>query len=556
MHCNKRKCLLIAAYSAGLICLLVFLRSLWCGFINLDDAFYVEHNPLINGLDGKTLQRLFTEPQQGAWLPLTIVTFAIDNFFWRGNPAGYHLTNILLHAVNAMLVVLLADRLFQSSDSRCEIIRNDRYLYPAMLLLTGLLFGIHPMRVESVTWVSERKDVLNGLFTFSSVLFYLRYVQKRSLPGENRAAVRAYCMSVGLYSLSLMSKQVSVVLPVMLLVIDWFPLERLGKVKLVPLLIEKVPYLVLSLALSFITISWASKGNMMIAADDFPFYARCLVSGNDVFEYCRYLLYPVGIVPYFVIGDSIQVSFIVKTAVVVAFTCFCAGSARRWPSFGAVWACFLLPLLPVMAFTQSADDTAIASRYTYLPSVAPSIAAGILLVVGYLSVAKNTPRLARILIPSLIAVLLLCYGALTFRLIAAWQDTGTLWTRQIEVQPLGRAYIYRGIFSSSTGDNHAAINDFSIAIKIAQQAGRDDVFNLYAYRGEALRALGMHEAAIDDFTVAINMSQQPLYYYFRGSSLKALGRFTEAEEDFSRAGNHSGPLPWFPTKYNQGKEKK
>jgi hypothetical protein len=309
-----------------------------------------------------------------------------------------------------------------------------------------------------------------------------------------------------------------------------------------------VPYLVLSLVVSFITLFWASKGNMMIAAIDFPFYARCLVSGNDLFEYCRYLLFPVGIVPFFVIGDTLQFSFIVKSAVVVAFTCYCLGSARKWPFFGAVWATFLLPLLPVLAFTQSADDTAIASRYTYLPSVAPSIAAAILFAVGYMSLQRKGQWLTRSLIPAFILVLVSCYAMLTFRLIAVWNNTGTLWTRQIEVQPLGRAYIYRGIYSSSIGDNNSALNDFTMAINIAQQTGRDDIFNLYAYRGEALKALGMHEAAIDAFTVAINMSQQPLYYYYRGSSYKALGRSAEAEADFRRAGNQRGSLPWFPTK--------
>jgi tetratricopeptide (TPR) repeat protein len=153
----------------------------------------------------------------------------------------------------------------------------------------------------------------------------------------------------------------------------------------------------------------------------------------------------------------------------------------------------------------------------------------------------------------LLAALLVSYAAVTLRLIATWKDTGTLWTRQIEILPLGRAYNYRGIYYSSIGNNGAATKDFSTAIEIARQAGRDDIFNLYAYRGETLRALGQHEAAIADLTTAINLSPYPLYYYLRGSSFKALGRLAEAEEDFRLAGNQRGPLPWYREKFEQGR---
>ena len=133
MQNDARKYVIAAAFSAGLICLLVYSKSLWCGFVNLDDAFYVEKNPLINGLDGQAMLRLFTEPQQGAWLPLTIVSFAIDNLLWRGNPVGYHLTNILLHSANTVLVVLLADGLFRHLKVAIDARREGR----GRFLMTG-----------------------------------------------------------------------------------------------------------------------------------------------------------------------------------------------------------------------------------------------------------------------------------------------------------------------------------------------------------------------------------------------------------------------------------
>ena len=545
---NNARSLFIVAFSAGLICLLVYLKSLRCGFVDMDDPFYIAGNPLIKSLDGKNLLQIFTESHLAAWIPLTYVTFALDYHFWGLNPTGYHLTNALLHAINTMLVVLLAARIFHYLPVKDRIIRSGKYLYPAMLLFTGLLFGIHPLRVESVAWVSERKDVLNGLFSLSSVLFYLRYVQKKTVAGEKRAAIE-YCISVGFFLLSLLAKQVSVVLPMMLLVADWYPLGRMRRGNRGRVLIEKLPYLFLALTVSFLTVFLAAKGNVMVPAEDFPFYARCLVSGNAIFEYCRYLLYPVGIVPCFVIGDTIQYSFIIKTAVVVAFTCFCVGTARKWSFLTAVWFLFLLPLLPVLAFTQAADDIAFAARYSYLPSVAPNIAAGILLPVVYLAAARVRPALARIVIPALVVALLIGYGAKTLLLISTWKNPGTLWTRQIKVQPLGRAYSYRGKYRYSIGRYNAALRDFDRAIAIARKAGRDDIFNLIAYRGETLRALGLYEEAIENFTAAISMSPYPQYYYLRGCSLKALGRTEDAEKDFLRAGNNTGPIDWFPAKY-------
>lgn len=544
MQSNTRNQLFIAAVSAGLICLLVYLRALGCGFVNLDDPVYVVGNSAIRQLDLNLLVSVFTKPYYFTWLPLTYLSFAIDYYFWQLNPLGYHLTNILLHVCNVGLVVFITDSICRQkfpllSDSK------QKWLYPAMLVLAGILFGLHPLRVEAVTWVSQRKDVLNGLFTLGSVLFYLRYVQKKELPGQKCAARRDYCLSVLLFLCSLMAKQVSVVLPLLLLTLDWFPLGRIRKGNYQTVIAEKLPYFALSLAVSILTIYLVAKVNVMISAEEFPLSARFFVSGNAVFEYWRFLLYPVGIVPYFVIGDTIQPSFVVKTAVVIVVSCYCIATVKKRPLPCAVWIFFLIPLLPVLAFTQSVDDTSFASRYSYLPSVAPSIAVAILLAAFYLNKMRQRPGSARILIAAFLALLVIGYGAMTSRLISAWQNTGTLWTRQIEIQPLGRAYSFRGVYYFSIGSYDAALEDFDNSLKIAQQAERVDIFNLFAYKGETLRALGRHEEAIEAITAAISLYQHTQYYYFRGCSLQALGRFAEAEADFRSAGKDTGPIIWF-----------
>lgn len=546
VHTRDNRQVSIAVVSVGLVCLLVYLRALSCGFINLDDPVYVINNSAIRKLDASLVVSAFTKPYYFGWLPLTYISFAVDYHFWKLNPFGYHLTNILLHSVNSGLVVLIAHSFCRLKIPPFKAAMDRTWLYPAMLALTGLLFGLHPLRVEAVTWVSQRKDVLNGLFFLGAILFYLRYVQKKDLSGERAASTRNYLISLGLFLCSLMAKQVSVVLPVLLLVVDWYPLGRVHKGNIRRILLEKLPYFAISVLISLTTIYFASQGNVMITAEDFPYYARVLVSGNAVFEYCRLWFYPAGIVPLFVIGDEIRISFIVKTVAVIVFTCACIYNARKRPLLCVTWFSFLLPLLPVLAFTQTADDTAFASRYTYLPSVVPSIVAGFLLAGGYLAMAEVKPKLSRIVFPVLIVALIIGCGAMTIRLVSAWENPKTLWTRQIKIQPLGRAYTFCGIYCFSIGKYAAALDEFSKSLKIAQQAGREDLFNILAYRGETLRAMGRHEEAIEDFTAAISMSPHPQYYYFRGCSLQALGMMAEAAEDFRRAGKQTGPITWFP----------
>lgn len=552
---NSNRKVFIAALTAALLCLLVYLRALSCGFINLDDPVYVLNNSTIRQLDLNLLETVFSQPYYFGWLPLTYLSFAVDYHFWGVNPFGYHLTNILLHGCNAGLVVLIAENLFKgrgemSVEGRGGELNStliSQHSSCFILLLAGLLWGLHPLRVESVAWVSQRKDVLNGLFTLGSVLFYLRYVSRKGLAGQSSKARGSYWLSLGLFALSLLAKQVSVVLPLLLLVIDWYPLGRICRASLVAVVVEKLPYLILSLSVSFLTIYFASQSNVMISAADFPYYARALVSGTAIFEYCRFFIYPVGIQPYFVIGEELQTAFFIKSVAVVVFTAVCLGLVRKKPFLAATWLCFLLPLLPVLAFTQTADDTAFASRYTYLPSVAPSVAAGILLSKGYDTFAAVRRRFMGFLMLPLVTALIIGYGAVTLHLLAAWKSPGTLWTRQIEIQPLGRAYTFRGNYYFSEKNYPAALEDFARAISIAEQAGRADIFNLIAHHGETLRALGRHEEALEDFTAAIELSGHRQYYYFRGSSLQALGRFAEAARDFSQARGESGPIKWFPT---------
>jgi hypothetical protein len=540
----KGKTVAAVTLLAFITTLLVYLRSISAGFINLDDPFYITNNPLIRSLDVASLIRIFTEAHLGAWLPLTYLSFAIDYRFWGDNPAGYHLTNIFLHAANAGMVVLITDTLFKQMRMSLEDSGEtySRYLYPAMLLLAGLLWGLHPLRVESVAWAAERKDVLNGLFTLATVLAYLNYVGRRDR-GNRQQLLVPYLFALGFFFLSLLAKQVSVTLPVVLLLLDWYPLGRFGKEKSVRLLTEKLPFFALALVITLVTIYFAEKA--LVSMADMPFYVRVLVSGNAVFEYGRFTLFPVNISPYFVLPKPLPYGYLVKTAVVAALTLFVLRSARLRPAVACCWFAFVILLSPMLAFVQAGDDIAMAARYTYLPGLVPAIGAAVgvmLICTRFLSQGR---RLLAVATVAMVMVLLVIGIGITVKLSGVWQDTGTFWSRVIAVEPVGRAYGDRGVYYLIKGKSGLAVDDFTVAIDIAVKAGVKSVYNLYAFRGVALSDVGRFAEAIADFDRAIALYPHPTYFQQRGFALKSLGRAAEAEADFRRAGSEPPPIDWF-----------
>lgn len=536
---SSRKVVVATALIVALISLLVYLRALDCGFVNWDDQIYILNNVDIRGLDRKFFVWAFTDTATGWWMPLTWLSFAVDYHFWGLDPFGYHLTNILLHAVNGGLVVLLADRLLAGAAGSGEQgPAPARWRYPALLLLAGLVWGLHPLRVESVAWATERKDVLNGAFALGAAIFYLHYAQLVDVPGRRRTAVHAYLASLVLFGCSLMAKPVSVVIPILFLVADWAPLGRLRRGGVLALVREKVPYFALAAAMATLTLAVAEQDNVLL---NLTLGQRIAVSGNAVFEYCRLTLWPVGIIPLYFIPDPIPVAYTVKTVIVAGAACCCVYAGIKRPWLLATGLCFVIPLLPVMAFTQNGIQ-AFAARFTYLPAVVPSIVAAAGMGKVYAWGAGRTKRLP---VAGLAVALLFFYGAMTVRLIDVWHDSGTMWSRVIAFQPFDRAYFYRALFRVDNGDYSAAVDDYTACLEIALREGLPEAFNLYAFRGEAFLRWGKYDEAVRDFSAAIASAAQPLYYYNRGVALRKLGRLAEAAADFRRAGKAKGQIEWF-----------
>ncbi len=531
------------ALTVGLISLLVYLRALSCQFVNWDDTDYVLNNELIRSLDSNFLRLIFTTLPFDFYIPITWISFAIDYFFWGLNPFGYHLTNILIHAVNGGLVVYLANRLLQGASSVQEFVPRKRSLYAATLLLSGLFFALHPLRVESVAWVTERKDVLNGFFTLSSIICYLRYVRGWD-DGEGRTAIyRGYIPAFILFLMSLMSKPTSIVLPFMLLVLDWYPLARLQKSRLQSVLLEKLPFVIFSLAIIPASIVWYAKEETFHSLSYFPLFVRIVVSGNALFKYFALMLFPIHLLPFYNLPMAIPKVYILETVVVLMVLVCSVYWGRKRPWIIAALISFILPIIPVLPFLGNGASLALAARYTYLPSILPGILVA-LLITNYYSRAKTA--VGRRVAAASVIVLLLFYAGMTQNMISVWINSGTMWSRVIEYEPFDRAYFYRALYYTDSGSYASAVEDYTSCIIIATSQQLSEIYNLYAFRGEALILAERYEEAVEDFSAAISLFPHKLYYYHRAIALNKMGKQRDAEQDSLLAGRAAGKMHWFP----------
>lgn len=527
---NNRKTLFLTAAAVSLVTFIVYIGSLSGDFINYDDKAYLFENPVIKQLDLPSLISMFTSSHAGWWMPLTWLSFAIDYQLWGLNPVGFHLTNTLIHAVNSALVVMIAARVIRLG-AESETNYANQLIFAAV---AGLLWSLHPLRVESVAWIAERKDVLNGLFALLSIFFYLRC--RNQAEGASSGYDSFY--SILFYYLSLGAKSVTVVLPVMLLAIDLYPLRRLTPGTFRQRMTEKIPYLAGSAFVILMTFVTAAKGNYLVSYELFPFSQRLAVSGNAIIEYLRLFLLPTGLSPLNVIPDPVPFSYTVKAMVTLLLIVAVACSRKGWLQSCSL--CFLLPLLPVLAFFQNGDQ-AFADHFTYLPAVAPSIAAAVIV----LNLLQRFGKSYRVVLIGASFSIIALYSLLSVRMFPVWRSTETFWSRVIAVQPIAINYKERGRNYHLDGRYREAVADFSAAIALIPETLRPYSYNFYAFRAESLRCAGLYAEAVRDFDTAIFMLPHPVYYHHRGLALQALGRLAEAEQDFSRGGTVTYPVVWF-----------
>lgn len=445
--------------------LIVFGPLCFYDFVFFDDHVYVIEKPQItSGLTLSSLRWAFTTTDAGFWHPLTWISLMIDHQFWGLHPGGYHLTNLLLH-LSATL--LLFSGLKQMTNS---LIRSG---------FAAALFALHPLHVESVAWIAERKDVLSGLFWMLSLLLYARYVAK---PQPVR-----YLLMMASFIMGLMAKPMVVTLPFIMLLLDYWPLNRWSAKTWKGLVVEKIPLVLLGLLAGVITIIAEKQVGALKTWEEFPFIHRLF---NAVIAYCFYIfkmVWPSGLsvhYPHPGAWPLIHVTLALGTLSLITFWAF--RRARTEPFFLVGWAWFLISLLPVIGLIQIGSH-AFADRYTYLPLIGLFIT--LVWGAGGLFEHKQWPWPAAIVIGMAVLAVL---AFLSRQQGHYWQNAETLFRQAVKVTRNNYlAYNNLGAALSRQGRHREALAYFDQVLHI-----RPDYLEALFNKGAALAGQGHYAEAL------------------------------------------------------------
>jgi tetratricopeptide (TPR) repeat protein len=505
---------------------LVYLPALDAGFVNWDDGTYVTSDPL-----GKAAVSAFaTIHPSGNWHPLATLSHALDYAVWGPWPAGHHLTSIVLHGLNAGLVVLLVAALARARQP----VRRSAGL---AAVVTGLAWGLHPLRVESVVWISERKDLLCALCYLLGLLAYLR--------GQGPTRRRWYLAAAACLALALLAKPMAVSFPLVLLVLDAYPLRRLHRPRLGRVLGEKLPFVVLAAAAALVTLHAQRAGGAMRALEGVPLLTRTLVAVRSGVLYLGETLFPSGLYALYSYPREVSLGtwqFALPLLVLLLLVAAAVHLVRRLRVFPAALASYLALLLPILGIVQVGPQ-AMADRYTYLPGIPVALLIGC----AFAAVWAETLLPGRRLLAALLGAMLVGLAGLSIRQTTVWRDSETLWSWVLEHEP-GNAEAYNGRadYYYRHGRLLDALTDYTAALASASAVGPRHASKrraaFYNDRAVTLVELGRLAQAIADESEALRLRpDQPEYYRNRARMYRLLDRMDDAEADGQRARRWSSP---------------
>jgi hypothetical protein len=530
------------AGSVAVITFAVYLASLQNQFLNWDDGTYVVGNPHIRSMNLTFFRWAFLDFYAANWHPLTWISHALDYAVWGLSPLGHHLTNNILHALNTFLVVLLAARLIEANGIYPHQDPPPSGLFTLIAAgVTGLLFGLHPLHVESVAWVAERKDLLCAFFFLLSITTYRDYVGTvqdgpRGNISRSRFFGKYYLLTTLFLVLALLSKPMAVSLPAVLLILDWYPFKRIHSLKTMgTAFIEKLPFFALSLASSIVTILAQRTAGALASLDVRPLPSRVLVATQSLIAYLSKMLLPLKLIPYYSYPRDISLlspEYLVPIVLVAGISSLCLVFARKQRVWLAVWSYYVITLLPVIGIVQVGAQ-AMADRYTYLPSLGPFLLVGLLAAgICRKAVAKWRPP-AKIggAVAALALLVLLSYS--TVRQINVWENSVALWTYTIKREPSSHPLIYRslGLALLDEGRINEAIANFQIALSKSPY-----YVKAHDGLGRAYEKAGWPEKAIEQYQIVVNLAPDDararytlgLALFNKGSMQKAIDQFEVA----------------------------
>ena len=511
---------LLALAAVVVITIAAFWGAFDNGFVSLDDATHVTQNPLVLG---RRYGALLSSIVNNSYHPVTMLSLAA-NASQPLSAKPFLVTNVLLHALNTALVFWLAYLL-----SRRRL---------AIALLTALLFGIHPMRVESVAWVSSRKDVLYVCFFLAGLIAYWRYLEKRAWPW----LVATFCLFV----LSCLSKAMAVVFPLILALLDYWKGRRVVEGRAV---LEKIPFLAVSLLVGLIALDAEAGRDFhgLFTVVDRQLKATMDTAGFTPLQrvafptyghmvYVWRLFAPTGLgafYPYPTPAEAAHPKYVLSILFFAGTIALAVWSVRRARpvAFGIGW--YLLAILPLLQWIP-VGASMLADRMTYLAYAGLFL----LLATGFTALLERYRSMAAALWAVVVVISAMLF-ALTTRQVETWRDSEALWSHVIQLHPRSDAgYISRGNARGEAGRIQDALGDFRTAVRLGSRRG-----GLYDGLGNAYGSLGKPDSAIVMFDRALELDPTlSRTYYNRAIAKLRVGRPQEALADLERAGEMSAPL--------------
>lgn len=512
----------ITPIAIAAITVAVFAPALWYGFVQWDDDRNLLTNLHYRGLGWAQLRWAFTSAVMGHWIPMTWLTFGLDHALWGMDAFGYHLSNIVLHAANAVLFYLLALRLLARSLATAG--KGPLTLGAAA---AALFFAVHPLRVESVAWITERRDVLSAFFCLLTVLAYLRMCE-----ADGRARRHWLLVSLGTYALGLLSKSLIMSLPFVLLVLDVYPLRR-AQGRWRDVLLEKLPYLALAIVAAVVSVSVVIAKVGLTPTSAFPPGARIAMALYSLSFYVWKTLVPVDLSPMYELPARVELSsprFLGAALVALGLTLGLVLLRQRWPAGLAVWLVYGLTLAPVSGIVHNGPQL-VADRYSYLSclGLAVLLGAGVAAVVaGRLDAGQRARAALFVVVAAWVAGLV----GLTQAQLPIWRDAEGIWRRAVEIDPdCAFCHGQWGALAGNRDDLTTAIAHFDRMVALRPERARDRG-NL----GLALLKAGRPAEAAPQFArvLAEEPNDAETRYRF-GLALAQQGKIAEASGEFSRA---------------------
>lgn len=459
-----------------------FYPALKNNFTNWDDDLYVTENKVIQSITLENLKNISTSFFITHYQPVTIFSYLLEFRFFKLNPFNYHLTNLILHLLNCLLVFWVIYMLTGKVSISC---------------LTALFFGIHPMQVESVAWISERKNVLYAFFFLGSMISYLYYLRKGR-------ALKYYSLCLVLFILALLSKSMAISLPLVLLLIDYFTSRKID----LAVFIEKIPLLALSLIFGLLACFGGYLSQVFSNDTLYGLLTRLMGASGDIIFYLNKLFLPIKLSVLYPCPEINNNSFYLYSLFMVIILLVAVVISTRYSKkviFGS--GLFLLMVFPVIRFLPL-NEVVAADRYIYLPAI------GIfyLFAEGFIWLYRRRTiycRFIRIFLIIVLVAVIIFLGCSTWKRSRVWENSLSLWNDVLRNYPdIFSAYDKRGEYFLSQGEYEKAHSDFTKAIAISNHYPFNPAYKYYYLNlGNSLRALGRNSEAIAVFEKLIRDAQ-------------------------------------------------